>query len=240
MRAKDFKLQAKEALKGNWFSAIIAGIIATSFGAAGSGITFNLENILPGTESNPAEEGVTALASAIGQQQGGDDMFSYMLLVYGIALGFAVLSFLVSVLISSFIRVGYAQFNLDLIDNSEARVGTLFTRIGQFGVAFRTYILMYFRLFLGSLLIIPGIVMSFSYAMFEYVMADNPDMNAREVLAESRRIMRGNRWKLFCLYLSFIGPALLCVLTFGIGLLWFVPYSYATIAAFYREAKSNA
>ena len=234
MKLKDFKQTAKESLKGNWLTAIIAGLVATSFGASGTSINFSMGSLFPGIDNNSGEEGVTALVNAV-SQQGGEGELSYLLILYGMGFAYLTISFLVSVLISSFVRVGYAQFNLDLIDNSGSKFVTLFSRIGQFGVAFRTYVLMYLRVCLGALLIIPGILMSYSYAMFEYVLADNPDMNAREVLAESRRIMRGNRFKLFCLQLSFIGPALLCVLTFGIGLLWFIPYYNATMAAFYRE-----
>jgi uncharacterized membrane protein len=65
-------------------------------------------------------------------------------------------------------------------------------------------------------------------------------MNARQALKESRRIMRGNRWKLFCLQMSFLGLAFLSILTLGIGLIWLVPYQQAAIAVFYREAKKNA
>lgn len=240
MKAKELKQKAKDALQGNWFSAIMAALIAASFGVSGNGITLTFEDMLPTPESNPGEDGVTALVSTITQQQGSDDMLGAVLGMYGAALVMVIISVLVSVLISSFVRVGYAQYNLDLIDTSSSSIKTLFSRMSQVGAAFRVYFLIFIRVFVGSLLILPGIVMSYSYAMSDFVLADNPGMGAKEALAESRRIMSGNRWKLFCLQLSFIGPLLLCVLTLGIGLLWFVPYQNAAIAAFYREAKRNA
>ena len=55
-----------------------------------------------------------------------------------------------------------------------------------------------------------------------------------EVLRESKEMMHGNKMDLFLLHLSFIGWALLCVLTLGIGNLWLVPYMNASYASFYR------
>ena len=52
--------------------------------------------------------------------------------------------------------------------------------------------------------------------------------------------MKGKRWKMFCLGCRFIGWALLCVLTLGIGLLWLVPYVNTSIAAFYEDAVREA
>jgi len=45
----------------------------------------------------------------------------------------------------------------------------------------------------------------------------------------------GHRWKLFCLGLRFIGWILLCLLTFGIGLLWLWPYMGVSYARFYDD-----
>jgi uncharacterized membrane protein len=231
MKSKDFKQRAKDALSGNWFKAIIAAIIAMSCGAVG-GFTVSINQELPTT---PDDGSISALAGSLGQSV---DIELIISLVAAILLG--ALSLLVLMFISIVVRIGYSQFNLDLVRSGDARIATLFAHIKQCAVGFRANLLMIFRVFLGCLLIIPGIVMSYSYAMIDYVLAENPDMNAREALAESRRIMRGNRWKLFCLQLSFIGPMLLCILTLGIGLFWFVPYESATIAVFYEEAKKNA
>lgn len=235
MKSRDFKERAKEALKGKWFVAIIAAFIASAFGVNGSGVGFSIS--LPTTE--PAPDGMQALASTVASQVVGGDTAAYIILMVVVAL-VAILAMLIGLIISCIVRVGYAQFNLDLIGGSDARIRTLFSRTSQMDVALRALLLMIFRVFLGSLLIIPGIVMAYSYSMVDFVLADNPDMGAREALSESRRIMRGNRFKLFCLGLSFIGPALLCVLTLGIGFIWFLPYQNATMAAFYEEARKNA
>lgn len=68
---------------------------------------------------------------------------------------------------------------------------------------------------------------------------DNPNLSAKECIKLSNEMMMGYKWKLFVLYLSFIGWALLAVLTLFIGYLWLYPYIYATFAAFYLDVKKN-
>ena len=47
--------------------------------------------------------------------------------------------------------------------------------------------------------------------------------------------MKGNRGRLLYIAFSFIGMALLGLLSFGIGFLWIYPYISQTIAVFYRN-----
>ena len=89
------------------------------------------------------------------------------------------------------------------------------------------------------LLIIPGIMKAFSYALTPYIIMDEPELTARQAITRSCEIMEGRRWKLFCLYLSFIGWGILSLLTFGIGFLWLVPYMNASVAAFYEDARAE-
>lgn len=90
------------------------------------------------------------------------------------------------------------------------------------------------------LLIVPGILKSFSYAMTKYVQIDHPDWGANRCIEESMRLMKGNRWRLFKLAFSFIGWILLPVLVAPIGLsglamLFLVPYPSTAFACFYRQ-----
>ena len=90
------------------------------------------------------------------------------------------------------------------------------------------------------LLVIPGIIAIYRYAMMPYLMAEFPDLGALDAMRESKRLMQGNKWRLFCLELSFIGWYLLSILTLGIGLLWLLPYVSASRAAFYLEITGRA
>ena len=89
------------------------------------------------------------------------------------------------------------------------------------------------------LLIIPGIMKAFSYALTPYILLDEPELTATQAISRSCELMQGRRWKLFCLYLSFIGWGILSLLTFGIGFLWLAPYMNASIAAFYEDARAE-
>ncbi|MBO6019888.1 MAG: DUF975 family protein [Clostridia bacterium] len=97
-------------------------------------------------------------------------------------------------------------------------------------------LLQYIFIFLWSLLfIIPGIVKMYSYSMSYYLAINHPDWDWKQCIDESRRIMDGNKWKLFVLDLSFIGWYIVGMLACGIGVLWVYPYNEAARAEFYQE-----
>lgn len=89
------------------------------------------------------------------------------------------------------------------------------------------------------LLIVPGIIKGLSYAMTSYILVDYPELPANQAINLSRKMMYGRKFDLFYLYLSFIGWLVLCFLTLGIGLIWFVPYAQTTEASFYEDAKAG-
>lgn len=73
------------------------------------------------------------------------------------------------------------------------------------------------------------------YALVLYLLLDHPQMTVRETFRLSRQMMKGNKGKLFYIYLSFIGLQMLCLLSLGIGSLWVYPYQSQTLAVFYME-----
>ena len=89
------------------------------------------------------------------------------------------------------------------------------------------------------LLIIPGIVKSYSYAMTEYLIHDDPTLVNDAAIDKSMAMMSGHKLDLFLLDLSFIGWYLLGILSFGIGMFWVIPYHYTARAAFYEELKNE-
>jgi uncharacterized membrane protein len=91
----------------------------------------------------------------------------------------------------------------------------------------------------GLLLIIPGIVKSYSYAMVYYLQQEDGGLNREPVdlITDSRHLMEGYKWQLFCLDLSFIGWYLLGALCFGIGLYFVVPYHEMARANFYMALR---
>ena len=64
-------------------------------------------------------------------------------------------------------------------------------------------------------------------------------MSAKEILTTSFQMMKGNKWRMFCMTMSFVGWILLASLSCGIGMLWVTPYMEASLAAFYKELKGT-
>ena len=88
------------------------------------------------------------------------------------------------------------------------------------------------------LLLIPAIIMSCAYAMTSYILVDHPEIGVWEASRRSQEMMRGHKWRYFCLEMSFIGWGLLCILTLGIGFVWLIPYTEVAQAAFYNDLKA--
>lgn len=89
------------------------------------------------------------------------------------------------------------------------------------------------------LLIIPGCVKIYSYAMTEYIMADDKEIGYNAAIEKSMEMMQGNKWRLFLLDLSFIGWYILGFLCFFIGLFWSSSYANQAHAAFYEDLKNR-
>ena len=138
------------------------------------------------------------------------------------------------------LEFGYMLCFLRLVrgEDSSEMVGDQFSVFNKYGRYLGGSLLVLLYTLLWTLLfIIPGIVKSYAYAMTPYVMNDHPELDADDCIHESRMMMKGYKWKLFCLDLSFIGWAILCIFTLGIGLLWLQPYIEASHAKFYEELK---
>ncbi len=80
-----------------------------------------------------------------------------------------------------------------------------------------------------------SVVIGLLYTLTFMVAYDNPEMSSLEVVNRSAQLMYGHRGDYFVLSLSFIGWAVLCVFSFGIGLLWLAPYMQTSYTCFYEE-----
>ena len=139
-------------------------------------------------------------------------------------------------ILGSIVGVGYAKYNLGLVDRTEPGFEALFAYLPNWKTTTLTRLWKGLYILLGTiLLVIPGLIMGYTYAMTDYILAEHPDMAPGEVMKGSKAMMEGNRWRLFCLQFSFIGWDILCALTLGIGNLALRPYRHAAEAAFYRE-----
>lgn len=163
-----------------------------------------------------------------------------MLLVITLLAGLLQCIPYVSYVIAPAISLGLVIVYLNLTYGKKPEINALFDGFRSFGKALWLYILVGFFTALWSMLfVIPGIIKGLSYSMAYYVLADHPEMTARQALNESKRIMEGHKMELFVLELSFTGWLLLTGVTFGIAAIYVVPYMSATIANFYNSIKNN-
>ena len=134
-------------------------------------------------------------------------------------------------------------FIQNILGREPVDIGTPF-RAGfeNYGRKLGGYLWMQLFIALWSLLlIVPGIIKSFAYAMTPYILADCPNVKAKDALKLSMRIMKGKKGKLFGFYLSFIGWGLLACLTAGIlGIFYVTPYMNSSVACWYLEAREDA
>ena len=236
--AEDFRKIARDALRGKWGIAVIAGIIATLLGGTGQGgPEFKIQ-----MKESVATLNFEFLGQTIYSTGGGlDSDIGIFLARYG---GFFLIATLVFALIylflGSVVGIGHSRFHLSLVDQERTGIEQLFGYFPHWKTAVCTRVLKRVYVFLWSLLfVIPGIVANYSYSMTDYILAEHPEMTASEAIAASKEMMKGNKWRLFCLRISFIGWAFLCIFTLGIGNLWLNPYQYVSEAAFYREISGT-
>lgn len=216
-----YKEIARDALRGNWIKAIVAGLVAGWLGVFSSSLFFI------------AEYALAAIALI--------HFLEFLPGFYPILfIGTTVIA-LIYFFIGGVIRLGYIDFNLALLDRRKNGISRLVSRIPDWWRVLCAKITLFFALSLGYLLfIIPGIVMKYSYAMVPYILEEKRDFSVREAFRASKQIMKKHKWEFFCLRLSFIGWYLLGILTLGIGFIFINPYRYAAEAAFYNEVSGRA
>ncbi|SMB83463.1 Uncharacterized membrane protein [Desulfonispora thiosulfatigenes DSM 11270] len=146
---------------------------------------------------------------------------------------------IINLILGGPIAFGVASFFLKLIRETEPEFMDLFSGLSYFLKTFVLDIVTTIFIILWTLLfIIPGIIAALRYSMAYYILNDNPELSALEAITQSTKIMIGHKMRLLTLWLSFAGWFILCLLTVGIGFLWFIPYLKATEAHFYEELKS--
>jgi uncharacterized membrane protein len=145
---------------------------------------------------------------------------------------------IISALISGPMAIGIASFSLYISREQNAKLEQIFRGFKQFGAGLGAYLLQFIFIFLWSLLlIVPGVIAALSYSMTYFVIAGDDSIGPLEAITKGKEMMRGNRWKLFCLGCRFVGWSLLCILTLGIGFLWLIPYMWVSGAQFYDDLK---
>ncbi len=87
---------------------------------------------------------------------------------------------------------------------------------------------------------IPAFIKMYSYFMIPYILAGNSAITAKRAFEISVQTMKGEKFNLFTLRISFIGWYYLSNLLCGIGVLFLNPYIKAAEAEFYDTLRQKA
>ena len=235
-RARDYRESGWNILRGRYWWALLAGLIASILGGFGSSGSFRFDFNFNADANDFHHFAQRLLQGQLDFSQLSDIMRPFsgiMAALGGLIAAYGIAMFI----IGSAVELGYDKFNLTMFESPAApKIETIFSRFSYFGNALLLRLLMFVKILLWALLfIIPGIVAAFRYSMAPYIMAENPDLSATEAIERSKQLMAGNKWRLFCLDFSFIGWWLLAALTGGIGGVFLHPYVKAAVTAFYLD-----
>lgn len=229
----ELKTRAKDVLRKSYWKAFLVSLILSLL--AGGGLNFNGNfGGGGGSTSNPVHSGISVDGSTI--PWGWAALFAGIgVIALLTVIAFRV--FLVNPLIVGerryFIESTQYEFNLN-------HLGYAFGKGRYLGIV-KT---MFWRAFLNFwwflLLIIPGIIKSYSYSMVPYLVAENPNIGASRAVQLSRQMTRGQKFRMFVLDLSFIGWYLLGFIALFVGVLFVTPYVKATKAELYMVLRHKA
>lgn len=137
--------------------------------------------------------------------------------------------------------VGMALFFLNLYDGNKLEIRTIFNPFKEVWLnSVLAYFMMIVIIFIGSILfIIPGIIASLMFSQAFYIIAEDNKIDPYNALVKSKKMMEGNKWKLFKIILRILLLAIVCILTLGIGFIWLAPYQNAVYAKFYNTIKEG-
>lgn len=251
------KERARGKIKKYFWEAFLVCFIFGLFAAEGGSINLNLKENIGSFFTQSEADGLKHLVEEVHL---GTDSLAHVtqrmssilskdsMLFLSMLASAAVIAFLLNIAVGIFVKpaltIGkYRFFAESSVKGHSAGVGSLlwgFKHDYLNGV----WVMFVMNLFitLGTIcLVIPGIYLSLCYRMVPYILAENPDMRARDALKLSSEMMNGNKFRTLILGLSFIGWTLLSsilgLFTFGLGSYLVRPYMEAAFAELYLELR---
>ena len=228
--SEEIRNKAWQSLSGKWGVAVGTGFVASLLGA---------RTALSGRVNFGNSEETKANAEEILDVFLSGKLILVLLAIVGLMVFVVLLYSIFVLLVGGPITLGYAKFNMSLVSGGRPQFEDLFSQFHRFKEGFLLQFLRGIIVTIGTMiLVIPGVYANYCMAMAPYILYESPGMPVADVLQASNELMKGNKMRLFCLHLSFIGWALLCaIFTLGIGFFWLRPYIEAANAVFYEEIK---
>lgn len=227
---RELKNEAKAVLKGRWGSMIALHTVPIIMAIIGAGYS---------TMDSINQSRVTVKA---------DNTATLANIPWGAILTAIAITIIISILIT-IVTSGVSWTVLDLVRGDRTEIKPLQDNLRAFEMGAAGLVILIAiltNLFVALwyiLLIIPGIVKLYAYSQSYLTYYDaktrGENLTALQAITASRQVMKGHKFDLFVLGISFIGWYLLAGLTFGIGLIWLVPYINTTRAAFYNDISKE-
>ncbi len=218
----EVKAKGKTNFKKNyWKSVLVAIIYSLFFVATGSATSNNSEDLSEALANNPDAGSIIAAVLAI----------------LGVLIAIAIV---IDIFVLNPLEVGCNSFFL-VNQDSDAGLGELGCAYkNNYGKVVVGILLRNLLITLGFIVLIPGLILMYSYRMVPYILAEDTQISGTDALKKSRAMMKGQKWKAFVFDLSYIGWYILSGLTCGILAIFYVnPYKFNADAALYQAIKGN-
>ena len=241
-----FKNRAKAIMKEHYWKVFFACLIASLLGATGNSENYLNLNIDTDALAELLQSRFDLnLVSTFYDLDIPLHLFSSAFAVFLVFV--VIIAFIIGLILSSFIfsilRVGFCRYLiLTQRYGYPADMGEIFWGFGcgHYLNLVKTMFLHDLYIFLWSLLLfVPGIIKAYEYTCVPYILAENPDMDYRQVLQRSKRMTDGHKFDIFVLALSFLGWEFLGAMLFGIGGLFVAPYIELTNGEMYAYLRSR-
>ena len=227
LTSKELRVKAWNSLKGKYWRAFLVILVLGLLASIGTSLetgSQNLTDMLNLVDPSEMDETMELGAAVVGT----------------IATVMAVVGMAISLFVGNAADVGLAHYFILNTDSKPSFADAFYGFKVKYLRNIGTLLLVGIKLALWSLLlVVPGIIKSFEYAIIPYILADDPEISSKEAFRKAKEMMMGNKWRLFKLNLSFFGWFVLCVVTCGLGTPFLLPYVSAANAEFYAELKNQ-
>ncbi len=229
----ELKTKAKEALRLNYWKAVLVALICSFVSGGGGG----------GSSSYSSSSDSSSSSSAGSLGSLGQEDAAALLAIIGIVLVVVLVVLALSFALSAFLfmplYVGCCRFFINCSNgNADLNDVTYVFSHSYLNVVKIMFLQSLYTFFWSLLFIIPGIVKGYEYHMIPYLLAEDPSLSKADAFRLTKEMMTGDKWNTFVLGLSFIGWELLSVITCCILFVFYVaPYEQLTFAELYKALK---
>lgn len=227
LTSKELRVKAWNSLKGKYWRAFLVILVLGLLASIGTSLETGSQNL-------------TETINLVDPSEMDETMELGAAVVGTIATVMAVVGMAISLFVGNAADVGLAHYFILNTDSKPSFADAFYGFKVKYLRNIGTLLLVGIKLALWSLLlVVPGIIKSFEYAIIPYILADDPEISSKEAFRKAKEMMMGNKWRLFKLNLSFFGWFVLCVVTCGLGTPFLLPYVSAANAEFYAELKNK-